>query len=185
LSAAGLGVAPFDVLLSAIDRRTPLSFGQGAWAVSGALFVGAALFGARPTLRSVVFIVLNGFTIDIARHLIVAPDDLAVRAGLGAAGAAILVAGVATVIHHAAAGGPFESVMTAAQHHGRDPGRVRTALELGALVVGAASGGSFGPMTVLIALSMGPAINFGLQAFADHQHGRDYRLGLAGPEGAA
>lgn len=177
LSAAGLGVAPFDVLLSAIERRTPLSFGQAAWAVSAVLFAVAAVLGARPTARSALYIVLNGFTIDVARSLIVSPDDLVVRIVLAMAGAVVLATGVATVVYHAAAGGSFESIMRAAEQHGRRPIRVRTILEISFLAIGVAAGGSFGPMTVVMAVSMGPAIGLGLQIFADHRAGRSQRLG--------
>ena len=48
LGAAGLGLSPFDVWLSALDGLTPLSFGQSAWVTSGVLFLIATCFGVRP-----------------------------------------------------------------------------------------------------------------------------------------
>jgi uncharacterized membrane protein YczE len=176
LTAANLGVAPYDVALSAIDQRTPLSFGQASWLFSGSLFLVASILGVRPTSRSLAFIFLNGLTIDIARQVIVAPDALGARIGLAAFGASILVTGVATVVYNSSAGGAFEAIMQAAENHGRRPHAVRSFLELGFLAAGAIAGGSFGPMTVLIAVSIGPSIGAGLQAFEDHQAGRELRL---------
>ena len=179
LAAAGLGVAPFDVALSAIARRTPLSFGQAAWALSGTLFLVAAIFGVRPTGRSLGFMLLNGLTIDIALQVIVAPENLLSRIALSFIGTVVLAIGVATVVHQSAAGGAFESIMTVAEQRGRDPLIIRTLLEVTFLIAGALLGGAFGPMTVIIALSIGPAIRAGLQAYDDHHTGRDIRRSTA------
>jgi uncharacterized membrane protein YczE len=176
LAAANLGVAPYDVGISAIARHTPLSFGQASWAMSGTLFLLAALLGVRPTSRSLALIFLNGLTIDIALQIVSEPQGLVAQIGLAAFGAAILVVGVATVVYQAAAGGAFEALMQAAEKHGRRPVAVRSALEIGSLVIGAIAGGSIGVMTVIIALTIGPAIGFGLQAFDDHRLGREVRL---------
>lgn len=175
LMAAGLGVSPFDVWLSAVAERTPLSFGQSAWATSGVLFLVAVALGVRPTARSVGFIVLNGFMIDIASALVVAPDGLVTRVGLSAIGVIVLASGVATVVRKGAAGGSFEAIMVATERRGRRPLLVRTLLEIGFLLGGIVAGGSFGPTTVVIALGMGPAISTGLQALDDHRVGRELR----------
>jgi uncharacterized membrane protein YczE len=182
LAAAGLGVAPYDVGISAIAHHTLLSFGQSSWAMSGTLFLLAAMLGVRPTSRSLGLIFLNGLTIDIALQIVSEPQGLGARIGLAAFGAAILVVGVATVVYQAAAGGAFEALMQAAEKHGRSPVVVRSALEVGSLVLGAIAGGSIGVMTVIIALTIGPAIGLGLQAFDDHRLGRDERLAAAQPE---
>ncbi len=176
LTAADLGVAPYDVALSAVAQRTPLSFGQAAWAVSGSLFALAALLGVRPTSRTIALTFLNGLTIDIARQIVVAPDSAVARFGLAVFGAVILALGVATVVYQAAAGGAFEALMQAAENRGRRPLVIRSALEVGFLIAGAAAGGSFGPMTVAIAVTIGPAIGAGLQAYEDHRVGRELRL---------
>ena len=180
LSAAGLGLSPFDVWLSAIAERSPLSFGQAAWVTSGALFLIAALFRVRPTVRSLSFILLNGLMIDLARSIIVGPDPLAGRLLVGLGGWIALVSGVAIVVQKGAAGGPFESMMQVAERHGRRPLLVRSLLEIGFFVAGLILGGAFGPMTIVIAFGMGPAIGTGLQALDDHRVGRELRLSGSG-----
>ena len=176
LDAAGLGLSPFDVWLSGLSDITPLSFGQSAWVTSGLLFVVATAFGVRPTSRSVLFIVLNGLSIDLVGTLVVAPDPIGVRFALAAAGWVALVCGVALVVAKGAAGGAFEALMHVAERRGHRPLLLRTALEVGFFVAGLAIGGAFGLMTVVIALSMGPAIVSGLQAIEDHRIGREIRL---------
>ena len=180
LDAAGLGLSPFDVWLSGLSDITPLSFGQSAWVTSGVLFVVAAAFGVRPTSRSVLFIVLNGLSIDLVGSVVVAPDSIGVRIGLAAGGWLALVCGVALVVAKGAAGGGFEALMHVAERRGHRPLLLRTVLEVGFFIVGIAIGGSFGPMTIVIALSMGPAIMSGLQAIEDHRIGRESRLSGSG-----
>ncbi len=182
LAAAELGVAPFDVALSAVAERTPLSLGQSAWAVSGVLFLVAAVLGVRPTSRTISLMFLNGLMIDAAGQVIVTPDGLGSRAAMATVGSVVLVFGVATVVYHAAAGGAFESLMKVAEIRGRRPLVMRSGLEIGFLIGGMAAGGAFGPMTVVIALGMGPAIMTGIQALEDHQVGRRVRLTNSLPE---
>ncbi len=176
LAMADLGVAPFDVLLSAVAAQTQLTFGQSAWLVSGSLLAVAALLGERPRVLGLAFVVLNGFTIDLAFQLVVAPTGMVTRVGLALAGAVTLAAGVAVVVHTSATGGPFEALMVAMQRRGHRPQRVRTLMEVSILAAGIAAGGQFGPMTVVVALGMGPAIATGLQALDDHRVGRALRL---------
>lgn len=180
LDAAGLGLSPFDVWLSGLSDITPLSFGQSAWVTSGLLFVIATAFGVRPTSRSVSFIALNGLSIDLAGSLIVGPDPIGVRIALAAGGWVVLVCGVALVVAKGAAGGAFEALMHVAQRRGHRPLLLRTSLEVGFFVAGLAIGGSFGPMTIVIAFGMGPAIVSGLQAIEDHRTGREIRLSGSG-----
>lgn len=176
LADARLGMSPFDVWLSALQDLTPLSFGQAAWVTSGVLFVVAAALGVPPSLRSVGYILLNGVTIDLARTVLIPPDHIVMRAAMALGGWLALVTGVAIVVHKGAAGGAFEALMRAAEQRGHRPLLLRSALEIGFFVVGLALGGSFGPMTVVIALGMSPAIGVGLQALEDHRVGRDARV---------
>ncbi|MEQ8839410.1 MAG: hypothetical protein RIB98_00355 [Acidimicrobiales bacterium] len=176
LLAADLGLPPFDVWLSAVDQRTPLSHGQAAWASSGLLFGVAAALGVRPTLVSVAFIVANGLAVDIARQIIVPPDTIGVRLAMAAIGIAMLIAGVGLIVHTAATGGAYEAITEAAARRGISPVRFRTGLEVGALAAGVAAGGSFGFVTVIIALGVGPLLAAAMQALADHRAGREARL---------
>ena len=181
LGAAGLGLSPFDVWLSGLSGITPLSFGQAAWVTSGVLFLIATAFGVRPTSRSVSFILLNGLAIDLASTVLVEPDALITQVAMAVGGWVVLVSGVALVVAKGASGGAFEALMLVAERHGRRPLLLRSSLEIGFFLAGLTIGGAFGPMTLVIALGMGPAIAWGLQAIEDHRVGREARLSGSDP----
>lgn len=176
LLAAELGLPPFDVWLSAVDQRTPLSHGQAAWVTSGVIFAVAAALGVRPKLAGVVFVFVNGLSVDIARQLIVTPDTLGVRTMMAVVGLFLLASGIGLIIHAAATGGAFEAVMEVADRRGADSSRVRTLLELSVLGAGILAGGEFGVLTVVVALTLGPLLAAVMQALADHRAGRQARL---------
>lgn len=176
LLAAELGVPPFDVWLSAVDQRTPLSHGQAAWATSGVIFAVAAAMGVRPKLAGLVFVFVNGLSVDIAQQLIVTPDTLGVRVMMAVVGLFLLASGIGLIVHAAATGGAFEAVMEVADRRGADSSRVRTLLELTVLGAGILAGGEFGLLTVVVALTLGPLLAAVMQALADHRAGREARL---------
>lgn len=181
LGAAGLGLSPFDVWLSGLAGITPLSFGQSAWVTSAVLFFVATAFGVRPTSRSVSFILLNGLAIDVTSTVLVEPDALITRVAMAVGGWVVLVSGVALVVAKGASGGAFEALMQVAERRGGRPLLLRSSLEIGFFIAGLAIGGAFGPMTIVIALGMGPAIAGGLQAIEDHRIGREIRLSGSDP----
>ena len=176
LIAADVGVSPFDVWLSAVEQQTPLSIGQAGWATSALLYVVALMLSVRPTLRGASFVVLNGLMIDLALDWFATPDALVSRFVLAFLGWAALAAGIALVIAKVEAGGPVEAIMEAAQQRGRRPLMVRSAIEVTLFGAGVILGGGFGPMTVVIALGMSPAIALTLQALEDHRVGRAARV---------
>jgi len=172
---AGLGVPPYDVLLSAIDRHSALSHGQAAWAVSALLLAVAALFGARPKVESLVYVLLAGVMVDASYALVGEPTSDVVRVVFVAAGVFAVTAGVAFVVHTTASGGAFEMLTRVATERGWNARIFRTSLEVAVFAVGALAGGRFGIATVIFALSIGPLLNLLLQALADHQLGRELR----------
>lgn len=173
---ADLGVPPYDVLLSAVDQRTVLSHGQASWVVSGGLVLLAMVFGARPKVVGVAYVVLAGVAVDAANSILVTPDELGVRIAMAAGGVVILTTGIGVIVHTSATGGAFELIIEAFVKRGANRTILRTGLEISALVTGIVLGGAFGVMTVVMALTLGPLIAIVLQAFADHQAGREARL---------
>ncbi|MDH3705606.1 MAG: hypothetical protein OES57_06030, partial [Acidimicrobiia bacterium] len=174
--ASDLGVPPFDVLLSAIDRATILSHGQAAWFASGVLLGIAFVLGQRPRLTTLLFIVANGFAVDATAQLIVAPDALVMRMLLTTIGIAVIASGIAVVIHSGLTGGSFEMLTRAAESRGLPRTAFRLGLEVTVLSLGIVAGGDFGIATVIFALSIGKVMMILLQAMADHRTGRDARI---------
>lgn len=182
LTQARLGLSPYDVLVSGLQPRVGLSFGQTVILVSGALFSIATILGQRPSRWGLLFVLSNAIAIDAVAGSINSPDSLAGRVLFVGAAVLSLAAGISLVVHSGATGGPFELLMSAGEVRGLDRRVVRTCLEVGALAAGIALGGSFGPATVAIALAIGPLLGVMGQAFADHSVGRMTRLIEKSPE---
>lgn len=174
--AADLGLPPYDVLLSAIDRATVLSHGQAAWGVSGFLLLVAAGLGQRARPTTLLFVLANGFAVDGAHQILRAPDGLTLRLAMLAAGIAAIAYGISVVVHSGLTGGSFEMLTRAGEARGLKGPNIRLALEAGVLTLGIISGGAFGFGTVVFALVIGRLMGVLTQALADHRAGRAARL---------
>lgn len=176
LVQAELGLTPYDVLVSGLQPRLGISFGQTVWVLTGILFTIAAVFGQRPSRWGIAYMITNGFAIDAVSGWINQPDTLIARFLFVFAGIAGLGFGISLVVHSGSTGGAFELLMRAGELRGLARTRIRTALELGAFVVGLALGGTFGIATFMVAFGIGPVLGAMSQALADHAEGRARRL---------
>jgi uncharacterized membrane protein YczE len=174
--AADFGLPPYDVLLNAISDHSGLSHGQSGWFVAVVLGALAAVLGRRPDLWTLAWVVIVGFAVDGAIHVLHTPDSLVSRIMLVPVGTGFIALGVALVVFSGLTGGVFEMLMHAAEDRGASGTRVRTVLELGAFALGAVGGGVFGPATFVFALCIGPAISVLAQGLVDHRSGREARL---------
>jgi len=175
LSQARLGLSPYDVLVSGLQPRLGISFGQTVWAVSVVLFLVAAILGQRPSRWGIAYVFAVGFGVDSASGVIASPDSMLGRATFVAAALLTLSAGISLVVHSGNTGGAFELLMRAGEVRGRSRRSVRTSLEVGVLLLGIAFGGNFGPATLVIALGIGPVLGVMAQALDDHSRGRIIR----------
>lgn len=175
LQQARLGLTPYDVLVSGLQPRIGLSFGQTVWVVSAVLFAVAALLRELPSRWGIAYVLANGVAIDAVSGFINAPDSMLARCLFVALSLASLCAGISLVVHSGSTGGAFELLMRAGELRGLDRRVVRTSLEVGVFVLGVVLGGSFGPATVVIALAIGPLLGVTSQALADHSRGRIMR----------
>lgn len=175
-SHAGLGLPPYDVLVSVVRDRLGISLGQAGWLLAGVLLALAAMLRQFPSLLTAAYILANGIAVDTAIGLLIDPQVLIVRVVFVVVGITALAGGIALVVHSGLGGGAFELLMRAGAERGIDPLKVRTGLEVSMLSTGIALGGDFGPATVVFALAIGPMLRLGAQALADHRAGRDHRL---------
>lgn len=176
LRQAELGLTPYDVLVSGLQPRLGLSFGQTVWAVSAILFAIAAILGQRPSRWGIAYTITNGFAIDVVSGWVNQPDSLLARYLFVGAAIAGLGFGISLVVHSGSTGGAFELLMKAGEERGLVRTRVRTALEVGALVTGLVLGGAFGVATFMVAFAIGPVLGLMSQALADHSEGRARRF---------
>ena len=171
LLESDLGLSPWDVLHQGLAEHTPLSFGAANLVVGVAVLFVAWALGARPGIGTVANAVLIGVYIEllIAVRWIDALGDqgLAVRIALIPIGVVFFGVGSAFYIGAALGAGPRDSLMlVVSARTGKRIGIVRAAIEITALLIGIALGGTFGVGTIAFAVLIGPVIelSFGLLA---------------------
>lgn len=160
---ADVGLGPWDVLHQGISDRTGIPIGTVGIAVGFVVMLGWIPLRERPGLGTLLNIVVIGVTIDLLLPRLPEVDHLVVRALLSGVG--ILLWGLATGVYIGVrmGPGPRDGLMTAIAARGPAVWKVRTAIEVSALAVGFALGGTVGPATLVFAFGMGPVVQWSLQ----------------------
>ena len=176
-----LGLSPWDVLNQGIAKHTPLSFGMANVAVAVVVLAIGWSLGGRPGVGTVANAVLVGTFIQALTSLSavtsLAHDGLATRIPLLVLGIALIGPASAFYIGADYSAGPRDTLMLVGARRTRFRiGVVRGTLELIALGVGFALGGTFGIGTVLFAFLVGPIVEASFVLLA--------RTPLAGPSPA-
>jgi uncharacterized membrane protein YczE len=157
---ADIGLGPWDVLHQAISLHTGLSFGMAVVVAGVVILVLAAALGERPGIGTALNAVIVGSSFDLFDRLHFAPH---LHGGL--ASLALFVGGVATLglasalyIGASFGAGPRDSLMLAVVRRGLRISLASWTIQIAALAIGFAFGGSVGIGTVIFALGLGPAI---------------------------
>lgn len=158
LIRAGLGVAPWDVLTTAVSGRAGLSVGAAAALLSVAFYAGCAPFGRLPGWGNLVLLVVVSGAVDAGLAVLGEPGGAAGRALLYGAGVVVVCLGVALVVWADIGVGPLEMVMLVATDRGVALVRARVVIEATTLATGWALGGVLGVGTVGFALAAGPLV---------------------------
>ncbi len=160
---SGLGLSPWDVLHQGLAEHTALSFGQANIAVGIVVVVAAWRLGARIGVGTLANAVLVGVFVDQLTALgpvdALSDSSLGIRIGLLVAGLVLMGVGTGFYLGADLGAGPRDSLMVVGAR--RTPfriGVVRATIEVAALAVGIALGGTFGVGTVAFALGIGPAV---------------------------
>ena len=159
--AADLGLAPWSVLDQGISDHTGIPIGTVSIIV-GALVLAAWIpLRERPGLGTVLNVVLIGTTIDLALLVLDTPGSLAARLAYLAIGVFLWGPGTGLYIGAGLGPGPRDGLMTGLASRGVGSIRlVRTGIEVTALLVGVALGGSVGLGTLAFAFTIGPNVQF-------------------------
>jgi uncharacterized membrane protein YczE len=163
---SNLGLNPWDVFHQGVADRTPLSFGAVVILTGVVVLLLWIPLRQRPGLGTVSNIIVIGLTADVGLALLPELTNLPARMALLATG--IVLCGVATSAYIGAGfgPGPRDGLMTGlADRTGRSIRFVRTAIELTALALGWALGGTLGIGTILYAVMIGPIVHATLPAF--------------------
>lgn len=158
-----LGLGPWDAFHLGLHKLTGISVGTASILVGLALLVGSWFIGVRPGPGTLVNMILIGVFIDVLRLVIPAATNWVW--GLVYYLPAILLCGFATGFYIGAdlGKGPRDGLMIGiSQRLGWSVRLVRTLIEVVVLLLGFSMGGTIGVGTLLFALSIGPATQWGL-----------------------
>jgi uncharacterized protein len=161
---SGLGLGPWDAFHAGISRLTGISIGSASIGVGVVVVAASTRVGVRPGAGTLANMVLVGLFIDLFLRAVPAAAGPAV--GLAMYALAIVICGLATGLYISAGlgKGPRDGVILAlAARSGRSIRTVRTLVEFTVLALGWAMGGRIGPGTLLFALAIGPAMQWGLR----------------------
>jgi len=172
----GLGPGPLDVFIGAVRARSGLPLGVTVWLTVGSMVAVAHLLGRRAGPGTVLSPFVIGAVMEIAvRGLSAYEPPSAVPAAIGVHLGAVVVLGFgagALIVSGLGAGSGELLAAAASDRSGRDEPHVRIAIESGLLVLGVALGGPVGVGTVLVALTIGPAVAFGYRCVSSLVAGR-------------
>jgi len=161
---SSLGNTPWTVLAEGISNHSRLDIGGATILISVLVLVGWIPLRQRPALGTLANVVVIGVSIDVMRPLLPHPGAVPVRAVEAVVGIATI--GVASALYLTAnlGPGPRDGWMTGIHRRlGYPIASVRAAIELTALAVGVALGGTFGVATVAFALFVGYCLAWTLQ----------------------
>jgi uncharacterized membrane protein YczE len=161
----GLGPGPLDVFIGAVRVHTGLPLGLAVWLVVGSMILLSWVLGRRPGPGTLVSPLIVGAAMQIVAGVlepIGVPDALLARIVIHVTAICVLGLGAGALIVSRLGAGSGELLSAAASDRtGRPEPRVRMAIELTWLAVGVALGGPVGLGTIIVALTIGPAVAVG------------------------
>lgn len=156
------GVGPMDVFIGAIRVRTGVPLAVAVYITVGMLLALAWLLGRRPGIGNLLTPLVLGPVLQLFfaqfQHL-PAPQGLLMQVPVQLVAVAVIAIGAGATITANIGAGTAELLTAATSGKtGHSEPRVRLALEMSWFGIGALLGGPFGVGTVLVALTIGPAV---------------------------
>jgi uncharacterized membrane protein YczE len=163
-----LGPGPLDVFIGAVRMRTGLSLTLSVWLVIASLIAAAWLMGRRPGPGTIVSPLIVGPSMQGVLAVLdrtEPPHALLLVLVIHVAAVFVVGIGAGFLIVSGLGAGSGELLASAASDRtGRPEPRLRMGFELTWLVVGVALGGPIGLGTVVVALTIGPAVLVGYRS---------------------
>jgi uncharacterized membrane protein YczE len=160
---ADLGLAPWDVLHQGVSERTDIAIGTITILTGIVVLLLWIPIRERWGLGTVLNVLVIGLVVDATLALVDSPAAMWQRVTFLALGVFAFGPGSGLYIGAGLGPGPRDGLMTGLARRGRSVRVVRTAIELTALAVGAALGGSVGVGTVAFAVTVGPNVHWHLE----------------------
>jgi uncharacterized membrane protein YczE len=162
-----LGAAPWEVFHAGLAGTSGVSVGIATSLTSVVAVVLALVLGVRPGVGTVVNALVLGACIDAALALLPVAPSVVVGAAYLAVGILLLGLGTGLYLSAELGAGPRDSLMVALSRRRRwSLARARVVIELIALACGIALGGRAGAGTLVYAIAIGPAAQWGTHLFA-------------------
>ena len=161
---AELGLAPWDVLHQGVSERTGVAIGLVTILTGVVVLLLWIPIRERWGIGTVLNVLVIGLVVDGTLAVVDAPTAMWARVAFLVLGIFAFGPGSGLYIGAGLGPGPRDGLMTGLARRGRSVRVVRTGIELTALAVGAALGGSVGIGTVAFALTVGPNVHW----FLDH-----------------
>lgn len=158
-----LGNSPWTVLAEGISLNTPLNIGESTFIISVFILLLWIPLRQKPGFGTLANIVVIATAIELGLHIIPSTDNLSLQLFYIFFGITLVGFGSALYITCGLGTGPRDGLMTGLHYKtGVRVGRVRLAIEIIALSVGAFLGGSLGVGTALFALLIGQSVAISL-----------------------
>jgi uncharacterized membrane protein YczE len=165
--AADLGLPPWSVLDQGISEHTGIPIGTVSILVGALVLCAWVPLRERPGLGTVLNILIIGVTTDLVLLALDTPESTPARLAYLLVGAFLWGPGSGLYIGADLGPGPRDGLMTGLAARGVGSIRaVRTGIEVSALTAGWLLGGSVGIGTVVVALTIGPNVQFFLPRLA-------------------
>jgi uncharacterized membrane protein YczE len=154
-----LGVMPWDVLHQGIAGQIGWSMGTVTIAVGVLVLLAWIPLRERPGLGTVSNVAVIGLVLDGMLAILETPSSLALRIVFAVAGVVLNAVATAAYVGVRLGPGPRDGLMTGlVRRTGGSVRLVRTSIEVVVVVAGWLLGGSFGAVTVVYALAIGPLV---------------------------
>ena len=159
---ADLGLGPWDVLHQGVARHLGVQIGWVTIAVSALVLLAWIPLRQRPGLGTVSNAVLVGLVVNAALDVLPPVTAVSTRVTLLVVGTLLNALSTGLYIGAGLGPGPRDGLMTGLAARGYSVRAARTAIELTALLLGAALGGTVGIGTVAYAVTIGPLVHYAL-----------------------
>lgn len=160
---SALGNSPWTVFAEGVSLQTPLTIGQATILTGLVIFLAWIPLHVRPGLGTLCNAFLIGIALDATLLMTPEPGALVARVALLLGGIAVVGFGSGLYLGTSHGPGPRDGLMTGLHRAtGKPIALVRVLIEVSALAVGWALGGTLGIGTVAFAVLVGPAVQAGI-----------------------